>query len=182
MMKRIVCCVFAIASSACGADTFTFVFIEGGTEADGGIALEASIDGASQDGGVEDGGRVEAADDASIEASVDAKPDVNMCPYSGSSECGTVIGAYCSSYAACCAQFPGMGACASWGSQANACNSHWTSSGFDCSSGKYSVSICTNGTACKNDITSVSCSAIFQSANPASQNFSTCPAFWSQFP
>lgn len=164
----------------CGADTFTFVFIEGGSD------FDANVNDAPDAGEVIEASRTDVESSDALEASsFDAKdssaPDSNMCPLSGPSECGAVIDAYCVHYASCCSQFPGQGSCASWGASSMLCKSHWSGAGFDCGSQKYSPNVCASSLACKNEIVSASCSSLFSSISPASANFSSCPAFWSQF-
>lgn len=163
----------------CSGDMFTFVLVDGGSDLDANVsdAPDVEVNDASRS----DIEVVDASDAGALDVKDAIAPDSNPCPFSGPNECGAVIGAYCSSYAACCAQFPGQGACASWGASSMACKTHWNGSGFDCGSQKYSPNICTQGSACKNEITSGSCSSLFSSVSPASANFSSCPTFWSQF-
>jgi len=172
---------FAATGVACGGDTFTIVFAEGGPDpADAG-----AIDAAAHEEAEASRSDVDASEASTLDASPDVKdaiaPDSNPCTYNGPSECGAAVGAYCTTYQTCCGQFPGQGACASWGASSQLCKTHWNGSGFDCGSQKFSPNVCTQATACKNEITSGSCSSIFSSSGPASSNFPSCPAFWSQF-
>lgn len=172
-----------ILQIACSGDTFTSLSLfEGGVEVDAGeldSPAEARPDVFEVDAGKD--APADTISDGSIDVLVDAGADTNACPYSGPSECSGAVDAYCTHYASCCSQFPGNGACSSWGASFALCKSHWTGNGFDCGSQKYSPNVCTQNTACKNEIVSCSCSTIFQSVNPASALFPNCPGFWSQF-
>ncbi|MGH7177699.1 MAG: hypothetical protein ACREJC_09990, partial [Tepidisphaeraceae bacterium] len=156
--------------TACREDQFVVIPMDG-SDAQGSEAARDNDAGASADADAD----AKADMDATL---VDTGTDGGTCVNSGPVECQNVIDAYCGRYAPCCVQFPGNGSCAGWGANVSQCKSHWKVTGFDCNAAKFQK-CSTSATACKNDIQTVSCTAIFQSVDPAS--FPSCATFFGQF-
>lgn len=162
-----------LALTACGPDAFTSIPPLGDSAPD---VLEEVADARADASDAGDARK----DDAEVpDSGIDAKDAA--CPLSGQTECTSVVSNYCARYAACCQQFPGNGKCSVGFDVPATCKTFYTQNGFDCSSGKYTKSVCTAGASCSSSTSSASCSAMFVSSGPSESSFVACPAFWGQF-
>lgn len=167
--------------TACGADTFFFINVEGGITIGDDAGAETSDSNADVD--TRDG----ATSDASIDgdaavadsAATDAPSDTSVCAYSGPTECANDVSAYCTHYTSCCQQFPGNGNCSIGWNSVNGCKAALAQLGFDCSLSKYNKPVCGSASACVNSTNAMTCNAMFLSTGPDAP--ASCPAFWSQF-